>query len=106
MVIIKTYQDLLEVGEDEKERADFVLAVMNDHKASKEYKDALVAQDYYEGVNTTITSYNKFIRDAFGKEIPDVWFSNNYTSFSDFKVSFTQLPQKDAEALGSYANDC
>ena len=35
----------------------------------------------------------------------EYYISNNYTSFSDFKVSFTQLPEKDAEALGSYAND-
>ena len=35
----------------------------------------------------------------------EYYISNNYTSFSDFKVSFTQLPEKDAEALGSHAND-
>ena len=91
MVIIKTYQDLLEVGEDEKERADFVLAVMNDHKASKAYKDALVAQDYYEGVNTTITNYNKFIRDAFGKEIPDVWSPNHKIACKYYGYLVNQL---------------
>lgn len=76
-VIIKTYQDLVAVGADERDRREFALAVMRDHKSSQVYKNAVLAQDYYRGLNTTITGYNKFIRDAFGNMIPDVWSPNH-----------------------------
>lgn len=77
MITIKTYQDLLDVGQDDKERRDFVLQVVHDHQGSKAYKTALLARDYYRGVNTTITNYNKYVRDAFGKLVPDIWSANH-----------------------------
>ena len=46
---MKTYQDLLDCGEDEKRRTAFLLGAINDHKASGQYKTALAAQKYYDG---------------------------------------------------------
>ena len=77
MDAIKTYQDLAALGDNEKERLEFAFSVMQDHQASAEYRAALVAEEYYSGVNTTITNFNKYIRDAFGKLVPDVWSPNH-----------------------------
>ena len=60
-------------------------------------------------LNTSNSSFTDLIQQnlliSSSNTLEEYYISNNYTSFSDFKVSFTQLPQKDAEALGSYAND-
>lgn len=77
MNAIKTYQDLVELGQDEKLRMDFVRGVIREHQASPLFRTATVAQEYYRGVNTTITNYNKYIRDAFGRLVPDIWSPNH-----------------------------
>lgn len=77
MNAIKTFNDLVALGEDEKQRIDFVLAVMREHQGSAFYHTAAVAQEYYGGVNTTITNYNKYIRDAFGRLVTDIWSPNH-----------------------------
>lgn len=77
VITIKTYQDLVEVGQDEKQRRDFVLQVVNEHRGSKAYKMAATAREYYRGKNTTIVNYNKYVRDAFGKLVPDIWSANH-----------------------------
>ena len=74
---IKTYQDLLAVGEEERNRIEFVQDVIRDHKGSKLYSDALTANEYYAGRNVTITNYCKMIRDAFGRAVPDIWSPNH-----------------------------
>ena len=74
---IKTYQDLLAVGEEERKRIEFVQDVIRDHRGSKLYSDALTANEYYAGKNVTITNYCKMIRDAFGRAVPDVWSPNH-----------------------------
>ena len=52
---MKTYQDLVAVGEDEEKRIDFIKQVIGDHKNSPNYQDALIAQRYFDGENVTIT---------------------------------------------------
>jgi hypothetical protein len=74
---LKTFQDLLAVGEDERKRIEFVQDVIRDHKGSKLYSDALTANEYFAGRNVTITNYCKMIRDAFGRAVPDVWSPNH-----------------------------
>ena len=74
---IKTYQDLLAVGEDERNRIEFVQDVIRDHKGSKLYSDALTANEYFAGRNVTITNYCKLIHDAFGRAVPDIWSPNH-----------------------------
>lgn len=65
------------MGENEQKRVDFIKAVINDHMASPLYRNAVIAQDYYNGTNTTITNYNKYIRDVYGRTIPDIWSPNH-----------------------------
>lgn len=74
---MKTYQDLIEVGENEKDRMNFVLQAINEHKSSAVYKIAYDADMYYRHLNPTIMKAQKFVYDLMGKAHPDVWSANN-----------------------------
>ena len=56
---MKTYNDLVAVGENEKERIDFIRQAINDHCSSERYKTAVDAEVYYDGLNPTINRYEK-----------------------------------------------
>jgi len=83
-----TYQDLekLENASEEKRMA-FVRKVINDHKSSKIYKDALVSRDYARQHNTTINEYRKILYTMSGQAVPDNW-SANYKLASGFLGRF------------------
>ena len=91
MDAINTFNDLVALGDDEKKRMDFALAVMRDHQGSELYHTAAVAQEYYMGVNTTITNYNKYIRDAIGRLVPDIWSPNHKISCHYYGYLVNQL---------------
>ena len=59
MIDIKTYQDLLKVGDIEKDRMDFVLSAIKEHQNSEQYKIAKDAEQYASGKNATIMNYQK-----------------------------------------------
>ena len=82
-----TYQDLVAVGDDEKNRIDFVLQAINRHKSSDLYSKAYEAKEYNEGRNTTITRFQKWLYKATGEKIPDIW-SANYKMPSNFLHRF------------------
>lgn len=87
------YQDLLAVGENEAERIAFVHRAILDHKASDEYRTAVIANDYAKQRNTTIVTYQKVLYTLSGQEVPDN-FSANYKLCSNFFNRFiTQLNQ-------------
>ena len=71
-----TYNDLLEVGENEDDRIDFVYKAINQHKSSDLYKDAVVAEQYFKKQNKTILDYQKLLYTLEGKAIVDEWSSN------------------------------
>ena len=74
---MKTYQDLLAVGTDEKKRMIFCLNAINEHKVSKKYQVAYDATLYYRNLNPTILRLEKFIRNAMGQSVPDPFSPNN-----------------------------
>lgn len=74
---MRTYQDLLEVGENEKDRMEFVRGAVNDHTSSDDYKIAAAAEAYYAKHNLTIEKFQKFLYNANGQAYPDL-FSANY----------------------------
>jgi hypothetical protein len=78
-----TYQDLLEVGERDEYKMEFVRKVINDHKSSELYKTAVIAWDYYKHRNTTITNYQKLLYTVTGKAVPDN-ISANFKISPDF----------------------
>lgn len=83
-----TYQDLLEVGENEANRMEFVRGVISTHKSSDLYKTAKIADDYDRKRNTTIVNYQKLLYDATGRAVPDN-ISANYKITSGFFNRFT-----------------
>jgi len=85
---VKTYQDLLEVGLEEKNRMDFVLSAINEHKSTEIYKTAEAAQAYYRHENPTISKYEKIIFDILGRAVRDP-FSPNHKIFSNWYFYFT-----------------
>lgn len=74
---MKTYNDLLAIGEDEKARMDFVLGAINEHKSSDLYKTAEDADLYYRHLNPTIMRAQKIVYNLLGQAVPDVWSANN-----------------------------
>lgn len=90
---MKTYQDLLALGDQEKERMDFAFSLVRDHVGTTEYKTAVDAVEYDRRRNTTIMNYRKLLYDLSGKAIPDN-YSANYKLPSGFFPRFvTQLNQ-------------
>lgn len=88
-----TYQDLIEVGENETKRMDFVKSVIDQHKKSDIYLTAQIAEDYYRHRNRTIMDYQKFLTKMTGEIVPDV-YTSNYKLASNFYGRFTtQLAQ-------------
>lgn len=74
---MKTYQDLQAVGMDERERMDFVLRAINDHKSSEIYRTAIDADLYYRHMNPTIMRAQKIVYNLLGQAVPDYWSANN-----------------------------
>lgn len=88
-----TYQDLLEIGENEQKRMDFVKSVINWHTTTDLYKTAQIAEDYFCKKNRTILEYQKFLTKVTGEIVPDV-YTSNYKLASNFYGRFTtQLVQ-------------
>ena len=82
-----TYQDFQEVGSGDKERMEFVLRLIHEHKGSDLFKNAVLADEYNRRENRTIMLYQKILRDMAGKEVPDN-FSANYKVPSNFLKRF------------------
>lgn len=71
-----TYQDLLNVGNSDKERMNFVRDCIAQHKSSDAYKTAYIADQYNRHKNVTIAEYQKLLYTVSGKAIPDNWSAN------------------------------
>ena len=98
MVDIYTYNDLLGIGENERDRMGFVLDAINEHKWSELYKTAYDAELYYKHQNPTIMRFQKFVYNQFGQKVPDVWSPNNKIA-SNWYNYFTV--QKNSYLLGN-----
>lgn len=109
---MKTYQDLLGIGEAEAKRIEFVLAAINEYKGSNIYREGLVAYEYAKHRNVTIGQYQKLLYTVQGKAVPDN-YSANWKMASNFFHRFvtqemqyllgngiTWVNEDTAEALG------
>ena len=90
---IKTYQDLLALGENETERMSFIIAAINEHKTSEMCKVALDAQEYAKHKNTTITNYQKLLYTITGQAVPDNYTANHKCVSNFFDYFITQENQ-------------
>ena len=98
---MKTYQDLLEVINNEKDLKDFVMKVINDHKASNAYYWAQEGKAYDEQNNTTIMRYRKMLYTISGRAVPDM-FSAQHKLASNFYNRFNV--QENQYLLGNGVN--
>lgn len=96
---MKTYQDWLEVANgSEQQRIDFIKALINEHKASQAYRQAVDAENYYAGQNTTIKRYEKILFNSKGQAVPD-YFSANHKVASRF--FYREVMQANSTLLGN-----
>lgn len=93
-----TYQDLLNVGDDENKRIDFIHTLIESHKTSDDYKLAVIAQAYDKRQNVTISSYRKLLYTISGEAVEDN-FSANYKIASNFFDRF--ITQESQYLLGN-----
>lgn len=78
-----TYQDLLLVGENDADRIDFIMNAIMQHQNTKDYKTAVIADEYDRQLNMTMVNYQKTITDITGRIVPD-YYSPNYKMCSNF----------------------
>lgn len=71
-----TYQDLMNVGEDEKAKGALCRKAIDDFRASDEYRAAQEGEAYYAKHNLTIEAFQKFLYTLSGAQIADVWSAN------------------------------
>ena len=85
-----TYQDLIAVGNNEKDRMEFVQSVVRQHLNSIEHRIAADNELYYSGENPTIYRYQKIIYDLMGKAHKDPFSPNHKISSSFFGFAVDQ----------------
>ena len=90
MVDIYAYNDLLDIGENERDKMEFVLSAIREHKWSDLYKTAYDAELYYKHQNPTIMRFQKFVYNQFGQKVPDVWSPNNKIASNWYNYFTTQ----------------
>lgn len=96
---MKTYQDFSEVAEkSDRERMEFILSAINNHKDSDLYKQAVIAKEYDAHRNVTIANFQKLLYTLNGKVIPDN-YSPNYKLRSNFFANF--ITQETQYLLGN-----
>ena len=71
-----TYQDLLNVGDDERQKIEFIHNLIYSHRNSEEFKTASIADKYNKHQNVTISEYQKILYTVTGKVVPDNFSAN------------------------------
>ena len=69
----KTYQDLLEVGEREDQRMEFVRSLIQQRSDDPLYKTAVIADQYDRHQNVTIKQFQKILYTVTGKVSSRQW---------------------------------
>lgn len=90
---MKTYQDLLAVGERDSDRLEFVRQLINEHKSSNLYQDAVIANQYFKRHNVTIEAYQKLLYTVTGQAVPDNYSANWKMKHGFFHLFVTQEVQ-------------
>lgn len=85
-----TYQDLMSIGDDEEERAAFVLAAIRQHRGGFDYQTACTADLYDRQMNKTINDYVQTIFDITGSKLVDYTSSNSKIASNFFRRLNTQ----------------
>lgn len=81
---------MLEIGENERDRMEFVLDAIREHKGSDLYKTAYDAELYYKHQNPTIMKFQKWVYNQMGQKVPDIWSPNNKIASNWYNYFTTQ----------------
>lgn len=74
---MKTYQDLIRVGQSDEAKGNFCRTAVNVFMGTTDYKNAKDGEAYYNKHNLTIETFQKFLYTLSGRKIEDN-FSVNY----------------------------
>lgn len=91
---MNTYQDLLAIGEGDRDRAEFCLSTIQQYQGTEEFRTAQDADAYYRHRNPTILRAQRIIYNLMGQATPDLWRPNHkipsrfYYYFVTQEVSF------------------
>lgn len=88
-----TYQNLIEVGESDSAKIEFVRKVIADHQGSDLCRMADVAYKYDAKQNVTILNYQKTITTITGQIVPDRYSANHKVVSNFFNRFVTQQNQ-------------
>ena len=88
-----TYQDLLQVPDNDEAKMDFCYRAINEHKSTELYKTAIIADEYDRHLNTTIVQYQKVLYNVMGELVPDEWTANYKLASRFFNRFITQENQ-------------
>lgn len=70
---MKTYQDLLNVVDNDGNLIEFIWNFVNEYKSTEQYREAKVADAYNRHRNVTITEFQKMLYTVTGEQVPDRW---------------------------------
>ena len=88
-----TYQDLMELPDNDDVRMDWVRSAITQHKGTALYELAVVADEYDRKRNRTIIEYQKLLYTVSGEAIPDNWSANFKMGRAFFPFFVTQEVQ-------------
>ena len=88
-----TYQDLLEVPDNDNARMDFVQTVISQHKGSDLYEQAVIADEYDRKHNRTIETFVRMLYTTSGEQVPDNYSVNFKMGRAFFPYFITQEVQ-------------
>ena len=74
---MKTYNDLLNVGENEYQKGTFCRIAVNEFMGTADYRKAQEGEAYYNKHNLTIEKFQKMLYTVSGRQVRDI-FSANY----------------------------
>ncbi len=90
---MKTYQDLLALGDNDRARREFIREVVKEHKCSDLYKTADIAEAYDRQENPTVVQYKRMITNMLGQQVEDLWHANYRLASNHFNRFMTQENQ-------------
>lgn len=88
-----TFQDLLNVGDDENARMSLCLKIIDEHKGSALFDEAAIAEEYDKQRNVTINQYQKLLYTISGAAVPDNYSANHKCASNFFHRFVTQTNQ-------------
>lgn len=87
-----TFQDFEKIS-SERERGEFLLRAIAEHRASEAYRIAKDAEEYAARRNATIAKYRKTLLTLSGRRVPDNYSANHKVGSAFFQRFVNQLNQ-------------